>query len=42
MELAECVVYVDIVMDGSKESVNCVYCAMHYNKFSTTETSSKI
>src|SRR6218665_1003223 len=32
MELAECVVYADIVMDGSKESVNYVYCVMHYNK----------
>ena len=44
MELAECVVglYADIVMDGSKESVNYVYCAMHYNKFATVETSSKI
>ena len=44
MELAECVVYADIVglMDGSKESVNFVYCAMHYNKFATIETSSKI
>src|SRR6218665_517489 len=42
MELAECVVYADIVMDGSKESVNYVYCAMHYNIFATVETSSKI
>ena len=42
MELAECVVYADIVMGGSKESVNCVYCAMHDNKFATLETSSKI
>src|SRR6218665_2262553 len=42
MELAECVVYADIVMDGSKESVNYVYCAMHDKKFATVETSSKI
>src|SRR6218665_437098 len=34
--------YADIVMGGSKESVNYVYCAMHDNKFSTVETSSKI
>ena len=44
MELAECVVYANIAMDGyrSKESVNYVYCALHYNKFATVETSSKI
>src|SRR6218665_2544798 len=42
MELAECVVYADIVMDGSKESLNYVYCAMHYNKLATVKTSSKI
>src|SRR6218665_2116156 len=29
-------------MFGSKESVNYVHCAMHYNKFTTVETSSKI
>ena len=34
--------YADIVMDGSIESVNYVYCAMHDNKFATVETSSKI
>ena len=34
--------HADIVRDGSKESVNYVYCAMHYNKFATVETSSKI
>src|SRR6218665_1722561 len=34
--------YADIVMDGSKESVNYVYCTMHDNKFATVETSSKI
>jgi len=34
--------YADIVMDGSKETVNYVYCAMHDNKFATVETSSKI
>jgi len=42
MKLAECIVYADIVIDGSKESVNYVYCAMHYNTFSTVETSSKL
>src|SRR6218665_3521327 len=30
--------HADIVRDGSKESVNYVYCAMHYNKFATVET----
>src|SRR6218665_52288 len=34
--------YADIVMDGSKESENYVYCAMHDSKFETVETSSKI
>ena len=34
--------YADIVMNGSKESLNNVYCAMFYNKFGTVETSSKI
>jgi len=35
--------YADIVRDESKESVNYVYCAMHYtcNKFATVETSPK-
>jgi len=31
MELAECVVYTDIVTDGSKENVDYVCCAMHDN-----------
>jgi len=42
MELAEGVVYADIVMDGSKESVNYVYCAMHDTKFATLEKGGKI
>src|SRR6218665_1553310 len=36
------IVSISLLMDGSKESVNYVHYAMHYNKFATVETSSEI